>query len=208
MLCFYRSCVVNLTNMKSWLRSFNIYLWAAGMMLACGCGSNSLSMNKDYTLLKVFLEGGKDDGALVKVGRDKIPIYVEANPILTEDDLSVAKIEDDPDGTYGIELTFNDHGSLVLDMNTAANRGRKHLVFFCQLRPRRSSTEPQDADASSKEKGNPGQPGFSPWLSAMPIRAALTKGSVRFTPDVSYQEAQQIVRGLNNMVSEINKPGH
>ena len=133
----------------------------------------------------------------------KIPVYVESEPKLTEEDLARAKLVDNPDGTCAIQVTFNDHGAVVLDMNTSANRGR-HLVLYCQLRPR-GAKEPPDSEASSVEKPAPGQRGFSPWLSMMPIRTAVTGGSLQFTVDVSRAEAEQIVRGLNNLVVELNK---
>ena len=39
----------------------------------------------------------------------------------------------------------------------------------------------------------------------MPIRTGVTGGSLQFTLDVSRAEAEQIVRGLNNLVVEMNK---
>ena len=191
-------------NMKSWLRSFNIYLLAAGAVLGSGCHLNHLSANKDYTTLSVYLEGRAGNASLVQVGRDKIPVYVESKPLLTEEDLAKAKLVDNPNGTCAIQLTFNDHGRVVLDMNTSANLGRQ-LVLSCQLRPRRGSKPPQEAGASAVEKPGPGPGGFSPWLSMVPIRTGVTGGSLQFTVSVSHAEAEQIVLGLNNLVARMNR---
>jgi hypothetical protein len=191
-------------NMKSWLHSFNIYLLAAGVVLGSGCASRSLSANKDYATLSVYLEGLAGNGSLVQVGRAKIPVLVQGEALLTEEDLARAKLVDNPDGTCAIQVTFNDHGAVVLDMNTTANRGR-HLVLYCQLRPRRGSQGPADGAATSPDKTAPGQRGFFPWLSMMLIRTAVTGGSLQFTVDVSRAEAEQIVLGLNNLVTELNK---
>ena len=90
--------------MKFWFRSFNIYLLAAGAVLGSGCGSGHLSANKDYATLSVFLEGRAGNGTLVQVGHDKIPVYVESKPLLTEEDLARAKLVDNPDGTCAVQV--------------------------------------------------------------------------------------------------------
>lgn len=190
--------------MKSWLRSFNIYL--LGAVLAGGCDSNHLSMRKEYSTLRVYLEGRAGESSLVQVTRDKIPMYVEAEPFLTEEDLSKARLVDNPDGTYDIQVLFNDHGGVVLDMKTTSNRGR-HLIIFSHFPPK-GWKEPQGGSASSGANPLPGQPRISGWLSAPLIRNGLSNGSLLFTPDASHEEAERIVRGLNNMVSQLNKMGN
>jgi len=54
MLCFYLNCIDNAVIMKTWLRSFNIYLLAAAVVFAGGCSSHSLSPKKDYATLSIF----------------------------------------------------------------------------------------------------------------------------------------------------------
>jgi len=164
-------------------------------LVATGCGTGGLSPNKDYSTLRVFMESQPDDGTLVRVGHDKIPVYVKAEPALTEEDVSSAKLVDNPDGTYSIEVKFSSHGAIVLDMESTANRGR-HMVFFCQLRPKRGS---EDETELGKDL---------PWVSMMLIRSGISSGIVRFTPATSHEEAERIVNGINSMVSGLGRLGN
>jgi len=190
--------------MKTWLRSFNIYFLAAGAVLASGCGSNRLSPNKEYATLSIFMEGRQAESLAVHIGRDPTPMYIAPEAILTEEDLRKATLVDHPDGTYDIQLTFNDHGKLVLDMQTTSNKG-KHLILFAKFPPK-GWKEPKEGDAAGAEKPLPGQPRMSAWLAAPLIAGnGLSNGSLLFTPDASHAEAQQIVRGLNNMASALNE---
>ena len=190
--------------MKSWLRLFNIYLLAALAALGGGCASSGhLSMKKEYSTLRVYMEGSPRESKTVYVTRARTPMYVKPEPILTEEDVSKATLVDNPDGTFEIQVTFNDHGSIVLDMETTSNRGR-HLIIFCHFPPK-GWKEPKDKGTDSAEPPAPGQPRVSGWLAAPFIQTGLSNGSLKFTPDASYEEADRIVRGLNNMVSDINK---
>jgi hypothetical protein len=190
--------------MKTWLRSFNIYLLAAGAVLAGGCGSSHLSPRKEYATLSIFLEGRRADSLPVRVGPDQTTMYIAPTAVLTEEDLSKAKLVDNPDGTYDIQLTFDDHGKLVMDMQTTSNQG-KHLIIFAKFPPK-GWKEPAEGDAPAVEKPLPGQPRMSAWLAAPLIpRNGISSGSLQFAPDASHAEAEQIVRGLNNMVSAMNK---
>jgi hypothetical protein len=188
--------------MKSWLRSFNIYLL---VLLAGGCQSNGLSMKKDYATLRVYLETqrGSSGGGLVQVTREKIPMYVESQPVLTEEDVAKATLLDNPDGTFAVQVKFNDHGALVLDMTSSSHKGR-NLVVFSHFPPR-GWKEPKDQDALAAQKTDPNQPRISGWLSAVLIRSPMSNGTFQFTPDASHEEAERIVRGLNNMVTTMNK---
>lgn len=188
--------------MKNWLRSINIYLLAAGVVLGGGCGSNRLSPNKEYATLSIFMEGRQAESLPVHIGRDTAPVYIVPEAVLTEEDLSKAALVDHPDGTYDIQLTFTDHGKLVLDMQTTSNKG-KHLVIFAKFPPK-GWKEPKEGAAA--EKLPPGQSRMSAWLAAPLITGnGLSNGSLLFTPDASHAEAEQIVRGLNNMVATLDQ---
>jgi hypothetical protein len=198
--------------MKTRLASFNLYLWALALFLVTGCNLGGLDPKKEYTSLHVFLEarnGAKTGAQLVKVVGT--PMYIESEPILTEADLNSAKIIDYPDGTYAIQLTFNDHGMIELDMTTGSSK-RLNLVIYA-LFPPKGFKEPKDSDDdntatananSSTNKIPAGQARVSSW-SATPIRSVISNGVLTFTPDASHAEAERIVRGLKNMVKAINK---
>jgi hypothetical protein len=191
-------------NMKTWRRSFNIFLLAAGVVLGGGCHSSGLNPNKQYATVSIFMEGRRGESLPVHIGQDPTPIYVAPEALLTEEDLQKATLLDNPDGTYGIQLTFNDHGKLVLDMQTTSNKG-KHLVIFAKFPPK-GWKEPKEDAAPAVEKPGAGKPRSSAWLAAPLIPGnGLSSGSLLFAPDVSHEEADQIVRGLNNMVAAMNK---
>lgn len=189
--------------MKFWLRSFNIYLLAAAAALASGCGSNFFGMKKEYSTLRVYLEGSPAESSMVYVTRAKTPMYVAAEPFLTEEDVSRAKLVDNPDDTFDIQITFNDHGALVLDMTTTTSRG-KHLIIFSHFPPK-GWKQPQDTGVDAVAKPEAGQPRVSGWLAAPLIRTGLSNGSLKFTPDATHEEAERIVRGLNNTVADADK---
>jgi len=190
--------------MKSWLRSINIFLLAAAAVFAGGCSTHHLSMNKDYATLSIYFEGRPLDSLPVQVGWNKTTMYREANPVLTEDDLSMAKLVDKADGSYEIQLTFTDHGKTVLDMQTIGKQGR-HLVILANLRPK-GWKEPEGGDSASEETPQPGQPRRIFWLAAPLIPPnGISNGFLRFAPEVSHAEAEKIVLGWNNMAKELHK---
>ena len=191
--------------MKSWLRSFNIYLLAAGAVFAGGCSSmHRLNPNKDYATLSVFPEGRPADSLPVQVGWNKTPMYIEAAPILTEDDVSKATLVDHPDGTYEIQLTFTDEAKMLLEMHTIGKQG-KHLVIFAKFPPK-GWKEPEGGAPATGENAQPGQPRISAWLAAPLIpQNGIANGSLRFAPEASHEEAERIVLGWNNMAKALHK---
>jgi hypothetical protein len=192
--------------MKSWLLSFNTYLLAAAL-LGGGCGSNRLSADKQYATVSVFLEGRLTQSVPVRIGPEKATVYIVPDPVVTEADLARASLVDNPDGTYAIQLNFDEHGKLVLDMQTTSNPGR-HLVVFAKFPPK-GWKAPADAKVGATpgdEQPQPGQPRMSAWLAAPMIpRNGISNGLLRFAPDASRAEVGQIVEGLNNFVKALNK---
>lgn len=192
--------------MKSRLHSFNIYFCALAAVLAGGCGLHGfggMSGKKEYTLLRVYLEarnGAKTGAETVEVlGK---PMYVESEPFLTEADVQTAKLVDYPDGTYAVQVNFNDHGKIVLDMTTSSSRGLNMLIY--SFFPPKGWEQPKDQGDFTREKVVAGKARVSSW-SAARIKGGINSGALIFTPDASHAEAERMVLGLNNMVSEINK---
>jgi len=150
-----------------------------------------------------LMEGRAADGTPVEIGPYKTTMYMVPEAVLTEADLSQAKLVDNPNGTYAIELAFNDHGKLVLDMQTTSNPG-KHLIIFAKFPPKGWKEPKEEGAAAGKPPAE--QPRISAWLAAPAIpRSGISNGSLQFAPDATHTEAAQIVRGLNNIVAEMNK---
>ncbi len=212
--------------MKRWHRSFNIYFALVCLALAGGCAATravkkEFSPPKEQTTIRLYLEGQKADrttAGTVLVTRSKIPFTVQREPFLDEGDLAKASIVDDSggDGGYSIQLTFNDHGTLLLDMYTADNKGR-HIIVFSQFptpgqKTHQAKKKPDDSDDSDLVE--PSQTGpltdtnatrQSGWLAAVLIRQRISDGLFRFTPDASRAEGNRIVRGLRNVIGKEKK---
>jgi hypothetical protein len=213
-------------NMKRRFHKFNIYLTLSALFLAGGCASERAKFDKEeQSTIRLYLEGNRKDTTgtgTVLVTRDRYPMTIERAPFLTEADLRQAALVPDPgpNGGYSIELVFNDHGSLMLDMLTTANRGR-HIVIFSQF-PHPGYKPPQEKKKSKKDEFDnenkmedlqatlppsaselegPGQKRASGWLAAYLIRERDSSGIFRFSPDASREETQRIVRGLKNVIA-------
>lgn len=186
--------------MKSPGRWFNIYFLAALLAFAAGCSSSGgLFHHPQLATIRLYLQTGPEASGAGKVlvTREKIPMTIEREPFLDESDLSKAQLIDEPDGTYSIELTFDDHGAMVLDMQTVSEKGRC-IVIYSHFPPpgTREGEAPKPGAGGKKTSG---------WISAVRINGRLSNGSLVFTPDVSRDDAQRIVTGLNNVIKKKDK---
>jgi hypothetical protein len=214
--------------MKNCLPKFNIYLALAALFLAAGCASwhrKTSFAKSEQSTVRLYLEGNRKDVSgtgTVLVTRERYPVTIERSPFLTEADLRQASMVDEPgpNGGYSIELVFNDHGALMLDMLTTANRGR-HIVVFSQFphpgyKPPKPDKKPKKDEFDNENKmediqatlpaqhpelDTPGQARASAWLAAYLIRERDTSGIFRFSPDATREETQRIVRGLKNVIA-------
>ena len=200
--------------MKSLDRSFNIFFAIVCLVLAAGCSTSSSKPNpkKLQSTIRLYLEGQKADKTTAGT-----VLTVERDPFLDESDVSKVAIVEDPDGTFYIQLGLNDHGTLLLDMYTASNKG-KHIIVFSQFptpgkkaekpkKDNKKSDEADDSDLVEKPMGQPkpekaDKPRESAWLAAVLVRSRISNGLFRFTPDVSRTECNRIVRGLRNVIAK------
>jgi hypothetical protein len=207
--------------MKTWFARFNIYFTLATVFFAAGCASNDPNHSKkEQTTLRLYMESTHADlthVGTVLVTRDKVPFMVDREPFLDEADITKAALVDDPsgDGTFSIQIGFNEHGSLILEMMTTSNKG-KHIVIFSQFpKPgekqpkvrKKNHDNPDDEDVADKAATapppeSPEKPRSSAWLSAVLVRDRIGNGVFRFIPDASHEEAARIVRGLKNVIAE------
>jgi hypothetical protein len=207
--------------MKNWFAVFNIYFTLAVVFFAAGCASsNPNHSKKEQTTLRLYMESPHADlthVGTVLVTRNKDPFMVDREPFLDEADITKAALVDDPsgDGSFSIQLGFNEHGALILEMMTTSNKGR-HIIIFSQFpKPgekqpkvrKKNHNNPDDEDAAQSEAiaptpETPDKPRRSAWLSAVLIRDRISNGVFRFMPDASHEEAARIVRGLKNVIAE------
>jgi preprotein translocase subunit SecD len=171
--------------MKVWAQQFNIYLALAAVLasvvaLLCGCETNK--PRGPVSALRIHIQSdtqSTNTSQTVSVVRaDPVLVTIAKQPILTEANIVAAKVLDDPGG-FAIEIHFDETGAWILEQYTAANPGR-HLVIFGQW----------------GEKLVNGR-----WLAAPIITHRISNGAIAFTPDMSREEADQLVLGLNNVAN-------
>jgi hypothetical protein len=216
--------------MKSYVSRFNIYLLIPILLIVTGCStSKSRFAKEEQSTMRLYLEADPADSTTtgtVLVGSERIPMTIEREPFLKEDDLVKVVMVNDPgaDGGSSIELIYNEHGALMLDMLTTANKG-KHIVVFSQFppagykspkpvkKPKKSSSDEDDNNNDNiepmfapppqiaPESEIPGQPRMAGWLAAVKIRGRVSGGIFRFSPDATRSETARIVRGLKNLLA-------
>ena len=170
--------------MKDFAR-FNIYLCCAlaFAFLVAGCHSSE-KKKKDLTIIELHEEvspDGASDNKPVPVFRQH-PMYVnvDTSPFVDTPDLDEAKVIDDLGG-FMIQLKFNWRGTQLLNAITTAHRG-KRIAVFCQFPEGR-------------------------WLASPVIQRPISDGTFTFTPDATREEADRIVKGLNQVIADFKKKG-
>jgi hypothetical protein len=206
----------------------NIYLALASLFLVAGCASKSTEFaKKQQATMRFYIEGNRGDVSgtgTVLVTRERYPYTIDRDAFLTEADLRKVTMinEPGPNGGYSIELQFNEHGALALEMATTLNKGR-HIIIFSQFppvgykspkEPKKTKKQAADDDDDNKledlratipvsppELEKPGEPRMAGWLAAVLIRERNTSGIFRFSPDASELETKRIVTGLKNDIA-------
>jgi preprotein translocase subunit SecD len=162
---------------------FNTYLFLAlCLVLVGGCQtdkSNKSSKSKgrsDLSTLRLHLgvnSDGTDRNEPVPIYRAKpVLVNVEKLPFLTEKSVVAATLIEEQGG-FAIQVQFDRQGTWLLEQYSAVNRGR-HIAIFSQF-------------------------GEARWLAAPVITKRIPNGLLTFTPDATREEAERIVRGLNNV---------
>lgn len=168
----------------------NIYFCfciALGLIIASGCNTpeqkEKKKKAKETTLIELHMEMNRGDNAsdteVVAINRDPpIHITVSKEPFIDTTDVEEAVLVEDLGG-FAIKVKFNWRGTQLLEGMTTAERGHRIAVF---------STF-----------------GPSRWLASPVIQKRITDGVLTFTPDASREEAERIVRGLNNVAKKLKK---
>ncbi|MCS7090269.1 MAG: hypothetical protein RMN51_08190 [Verrucomicrobiota bacterium] len=167
---------------RQW-HQFNLYLGIGVLILAlAGCQTAESRARKEITTLRVHLEvrpepTGQTDTITV-FRENPVELTIEKSPFLTEVHVASAKLVE-VFGVPTIQIQLNRSGTWLLEQYTTAYRGRRMAIF--------------------SQFGK--QPDRARWLAAPLIRQRIADGFLVFTPDASREEAERIVRGLNNLVA-------
>jgi hypothetical protein len=175
--------------MKICGQGFNIYL-AALLVLGtfCGCQSEKSKRKHPVSTFRLYQEmkpdplGRTEEASLFR--DHPVKLSVDKTPFLTEANVQEAKLLDALGG-FALSVQFDRQGSWLLEQYTAASRG-KHVVIFSQF---------VDPGAEKLNKGR--------WIAAPKIQNHMPDGLLIFTPDVTREEAEQIVLGLNNVAKKL-----
>lgn len=174
------------------LLRFNIYLLlAAGLSLVSGCkSSKEREEAKEASSLRLFIETEFDTTgtktAVVPVFRaSPILVRISKEPVVDEGHIEDARVIDTVGG-FAIQVKYDFRGTLTLDSLTSTHRGRRLVIYSMFTEGR--------------------------WLAAPKITTSIKDGTLIFTPDSTREEAERIVRGLNNVAiklgnKEKEKPG-
>lgn len=168
------------------LRFNIILLMAAVTATLTGCQSTVESQQKkqeakQIAALRIHLQMSPMSGrtAPVAVLRSApITFHVGTSSILNEGHLESAQLRETPAG-FQIALQMNQEGQRLLEQFTTSNPNKRLAIRV------RFGIDPFITDR---------------WLAAPQIQRRISDGLLLFTPDASRQEAEDIVRGLNNAV--------
>jgi len=171
--------------MKLRLDRFKHYLLVCLLGLLAGCASSQPgAKEKQESVLQLFLEADFDEGdrtAVITVCRaTPVAVRIHKTPFLDNSELVEAALVD-AIGGFVLQLRFTSHGALVLEQATIAHRGGR-LVIYAMFPNGR-------------------------WLAAPMFPTRISDGVLTFTPDATREEAERLVRGLNNVAVRLkNKP--
>ena len=168
------------------LAQFNLILLLTTALTAL-TGCQTPEEEKLETFIRIHLEVNQSVPE-----SNEVPIYrarpvlvnVQKEPFLTEVHVEKAEVVNALGG-FAIKFEFNPTGTVLLEQYSATNPGR-HFAIFCQF----------GVDQEEQR-----------WLAAPQINQRISDGKLIFTPDCTREEADQIVRGLNNVVADIKRRG-
>jgi hypothetical protein len=165
---------------------FNLYLTAFLALALVGAGCSTFKKKKEEPVgaVRVHIESTANaagEGQTVSVLRaDPVLVTISKDAVLTEADLFQAALVATPGG-FSVELKFDETGAWTLEQFSAAYSG-KHFVIYAQW----------------GEKLKDGR-----WVAAPLITGRNPTGVLSFTPDMSHDEAQKFVAGLNAVAKKI-----
>src|SRR5436190_19328842 len=166
--------------MKIGFWAFNTYLlFLAGLLIACHTPDKK---KHETSTFRMHIETNPDatgHSSPVSIGRSEpFAVNAENQPFITENQLESASVIDGLGG-FQIMVQLNQEGKWLLEQYSLASRDRRAAIF-----------------------SNFGE---SRWLAAPKLSHRISDGVLVFTPDCTHEEADRIVRGLNNVVKEIKK---
>jgi len=167
--------------MKSRALLFNGFL-ALVLVLAAGCLTSEEHKRKnELSNIRVHVESdslGSHGSAISVIRSAPIRFSVEAEPVLDEHNVMAAQVIDQLGG-FAIDVELNRQGRWILERTSVMHKG-KHLAIHSHF-------------------------GEERWLAAPLLDGKNSTGHLTFTPDCTREEAERMVRGLNNTVRKLQR---
>lgn len=167
--------------MKIGFLGFNLYLFLVLALFGAGC--QTTGKKKEASTLRLHVEVNPDGTAHnspVPIGRgdSSFLVNVEKEPFLKEGNITQAWVVDALGG-FQILVQYDRKGALLLEQYSTAYKGKRVAIFsqFGEVR----------------------------WLAAPIMANRITDGTLVFTPDTTREEAERIVKGLNNVAKQVQK---
>jgi hypothetical protein len=181
------TCFGCLATMKFRAVRFNTYyyLWLLlSLTLGIGCHTDAgqkKAPKKGFSVLRLHIEtnlDGTDKNGPVMVGR-QTPFSLTVNklPFIEETHLGKVSLVDDATGGFALRVQLNRQGTWLLEQYTVANKGRRIAVF----------AELEDFH----------------WIAAWLITQRISDGVFTFSPDITRDDAEKLVLGLNKKIKKI-----
>ena len=168
--------------MKSRALLFNGFLVVVVLAVATGClTSEERQRKKELSNIRVHVESDSqaDQSSAISVIRAApVRFNIDREPVLDEHNVAVARVVDQIAG-FAIDVQFDRQGSWILERTTVVHKG-KHLAIHSYF-------------------------GEERWLAAPVIPGRNSTGHLTFTPDCTREEAERMVRGLNNTVRKLQR---
>jgi len=166
-----------------WFR-FNTYLLLLLACGLCGCETTSRKSDKAIARLTVTVESNREAegrSEFITVSRAQpIKLKIQSSALLNETHVAEARLVDSFGG-FTMRIQFTSMGTHLLEQYTAQYPGRRFAIAS------------QFGEKEMQVR----------WLAAPVIKRRITDGVLVFTPDASREEAELIVRGLNNCAIDL-----
>jgi hypothetical protein len=174
--------------MKIRWSTFNIYLLGAIFLVGCKSpqekidAADSRRQKKEVSTIRFHIEASDETPGrtspvpVLRAAPVMVNVYKE--PFLSEHDVLGAVIADYMGG-FVIQIQFDPHGTFVLDSVSTSSKGKRVAIM---------------SDFGEKR-----------WLAAPLLTRRIADGVITFTPDATREEAERIVRGLNNAATKLKK---
>ncbi len=166
--------------MKSRALLFNGFLALIALTFIAGCATSEERKRKhELSNIRVHVESDSqaDQSSGISVIRSA-PIHfnIDREPVLDEHRVMAAQVMEQLGG-FVIDVQLDRQGSWILERTTVMHKG-KHLAIHSYF-------------------------GEERWLAAPLVTGKNSTGHLVFTPDCTREEAERMVRGLNNAVRKL-----